>query len=44
MIAMFLRWNGGLTFRTDMRVLELEAYDDILDMDWLKLHSPMNCH
>ena len=31
----------GHTFSTDMRVLELEAYDAILGMDWLKKHSPM---
>lgn len=27
-----------------MKVLELGAYDAILGYDWLKPHSPMNCH
>ncbi|KAK1607032.1 hypothetical protein QYE76_030705 [Lolium multiflorum] len=34
-------WCQGETFTTNMRVLELGAYDAILGMDWLKMHSPM---
>jgi hypothetical protein len=37
-------WCQGFTLATDMRVLELEAYDAILGYDWLKSHSPMTCH
>lgn len=36
-------WADGHTFRTNMRVLELGAYDAILGYDWLKQHSPMHC-
>lgn len=32
------------TFHTDLRVLQLSAYDGVLGMDWLGAHSPMNCH
>jgi hypothetical protein len=28
----------------DVRVLDMGAYDAILGFDWLKLHSPMQCH
>jgi hypothetical protein len=37
-------WAQGFTFRTDMRVLELAAYDAVLGYDWLKTHNPMVCH
>lgn len=37
-------WCNGHTLRSDMKVLELGAYDDILGYDWLKAHSPMTCH
>jgi len=37
-------WIQGYTFHTDMRVLDLGAYDAILGIDWLKSRSPMNCH
>ncbi|KAK3124680.1 hypothetical protein QOZ80_7BG0590560 [Eleusine coracana subsp. coracana] len=37
-------WSQGHTFTADVRVLPLEAYDAILGMDWVKLHSPMTCH
>jgi hypothetical protein len=34
-------WIQGHSFTTDMRVLDLPAYDAILGYDWLKLHSPI---
>jgi hypothetical protein len=37
-------WIQGHTFQTDMKVLDLGAYDAILGYDWLKQHSPMSCH
>lgn len=36
-------WTNGHTLYTDMRVLELGAYDAILGYDWLRAHSPMMC-
>jgi hypothetical protein len=36
-------WADGHTYISDMRVLDLEAYDAILGYDWLKGHSPMQC-
>ena len=40
-----LSWQvPGHTFHTDLRVLQLSAYDGVLGMDWLGAHSPMNCH
>ena len=40
-----LAWQvPGHTFHTDLRVLQLSAYDAVLGMDWLSDHSPMNCH
>jgi hypothetical protein len=29
---------------TDMKVLDMEAYDAIFGYDWLSSHSPMTCH
>jgi hypothetical protein len=37
-------WIQGHYFRTDMRVLDLKAYDAILGFDWLKSCSPINHH
>jgi hypothetical protein len=37
-------WWQGQTPTADMHVLEMGAYDAILGYDWLKEHSPMNCH
>lgn len=36
-------WANGHTYVSNMRVLELGAYDAILGYDWLKGHSPMHC-
>ncbi|WVZ56374.1 hypothetical protein U9M48_006918 [Paspalum notatum var. saurae] len=36
-------WCQGSTFKVDMRVLDMGAYDAILGFDWLQLHSPMVC-
>ena len=36
-------WASGHTFKQDMRVLGLDAYDAILGYDWLRRHSPMQC-
>nr|XP_045090196.1 uncharacterized protein LOC120962006 [Aegilops tauschii subsp. strangulata] len=37
-------WCQGHTFSTDMRLLDLGAYDAVLGVDWLAQFSPMNCH
>jgi hypothetical protein len=34
-------WIQGCTFVTDARIVELGAYDLILEMDWLEAHNPM---
>jgi hypothetical protein len=34
-------WIQGHSFTTDMRVLDLQAYDAIIGYDWLKAHSPI---
>jgi hypothetical protein len=36
-------WIQVHTFCTDARVLDIGAYDMILGMDWLEMHSPMQC-
>lgn len=46
-IAWCVIWNGkviGHHFATDMRVLDLGVYDGVLRMDWLAVHSLVNCH
>jgi hypothetical protein len=42
MIPALSWWCQGETFTTSMRVLNIGAYDAILGIDWLKLHSPMS--
>jgi hypothetical protein len=37
-------WIQGHTLQTDMKVLDLAAFDAILSYGWLKCRSPMNCH
>jgi hypothetical protein len=37
-------WAHDFTFHTDMRVLDIAAYDVILGYDWLSRHNPMVCH
>jgi hypothetical protein len=40
-----LQWScQGHTFSTDLRLLELGAYDGVLGKDWLDRFSPMNCN
>jgi hypothetical protein len=34
-------WIQGVTFCTNAKVLDIEAYDMILSMDWLESHSLM---
>jgi hypothetical protein len=36
-------WANGHMFSTDMRVLDLRAFDVILGYDWIWAHSPMLC-
>uniref|UniRef100_A0ACD6AU41 Uncharacterized protein n=1 Tax=Avena sativa TaxID=4498 RepID=A0ACD6AU41_AVESA len=39
-----LEWHcQGSVFHTDLRVLDLGAYDGVLGMDWLASFSPMSC-
>jgi hypothetical protein len=39
-----LEWHcQGNKFHTDLRLLDLGAYDGVLGMDWLDSFSPMNC-
>jgi len=35
---------GDYQFLHDLRILSLESYDLILDIDWLELYSPMEVH
>lgn len=35
---------GGLTFSTDLKIIQLVGYDMILDMDWLDYHSLLSVH
>jgi len=37
-------WSEGHTIQTDMKVLDIPAYDAILGYDWLHSNSPMNCN
>lgn len=40
-----LEWHcQGQVFKTDLRLLELGAYDGVLGKDWLDSFSPMTCH
>jgi hypothetical protein len=36
-------WIEGCTFSVSARMLDLAAFDLILGMYWLELHSPMTC-
>ena len=36
-------WCDGYTLHTDMKVLDIGAFDAILGFDWLKQNSPMTC-
>jgi hypothetical protein len=36
-------WMQGQTFNTDMRVLDIGAYDAILGIDWLNRQGKMTC-
>jgi hypothetical protein len=36
-------WSQGSTFSTDMRILDICAYDAILGVDWLKHCGKMTC-
>jgi hypothetical protein len=36
-------WTQGNTFNTNMRILDLGAYDGVLGMDWLKSCCKMTC-
>lgn len=36
-------WTNGYTLHTDMKVLDMAAYDAILGFDWLKRNNPMWC-
>ena len=36
-------WLQGHTFATNMRLLDLGAYDGVFGMDWLEQFSPMTC-
>lgn len=39
-----LTWSTqGHEFSTNMRVLDLGVYDAVLGVDWLAVHSPMQC-
>ena len=40
----FTWWCQGHTLKSDMKVLQLGAYDAILGFDWLQAHSPMKCN
>ena len=35
---------NGFTLHADFKVLDISAFDAILGYDWLKPHSPMQCH
>jgi len=37
-------WCDGYTVQTDMKVLDIPAYDAILGYDWLQANSPMQCN
>jgi hypothetical protein len=39
-----LEWSSqGHNLKTDLRVLDIGAYDAVLGMDWLDEHSLMSC-
>lgn len=40
-VQAFPIWISGHAFKMSLKVLPLQCYDIILDMDWLEQHSPM---
>jgi hypothetical protein len=34
-------WISGYAFKLSLKILPLQCYDVILDIDWLEQHSPM---
>jgi hypothetical protein len=43
MMKDFEWWLQGHTFKVDVRVLDITAYDHILGMDLLEQHRPITC-
>jgi len=37
-------WSNGYKVQTNMKVMQMPAYDAILGYDWLKANSPMQCN
>lgn len=41
-VSGFQWWTQGHTFQTNMRILDLGAYDAVLGMDWLRSYGKMS--